>query len=199
MSTRCPQGAGSQQGALIRASAESLPIPGADGSVQRAYPGGRGPDAGISGTLIAAIDPGRSTGWAISDGRSGLYHATRGDDGEALARWWRWLRDLLIAEKPRRLVIERAFFGRVADADFTGALVRVAHGIAWSCGVPRSEYAANTVRKSMLGKGAGSTDFERVAAARALGWNLGSDHCADAVLLLEHHMRAAAAVGREAA
>ena len=152
----------------------------------------------MSQSLILAVDPGRRTGFALSDGRCGVYTAAVGDDGKAMARWMLWLGALIADLHVKHLVVERAFMSsRIRDGDFTVALIRAAHAVAWRHDVPRSEYAAVTVRKSILGQGRGTTDADRIRAAQELGWVLTADHTADAVLLLEHHMRVTAVVRGE--
>lgn len=136
---------------------------------------------------LIALDPGRATGWAMSDRRTGVYLPPGADDGEALARWWGWLGDMLAEHKPDCLVIERAFMSRQRDADWTPALIRSAHAIAHLYGVKRAEYAALTVRKTVLGRATKWTDKERVDAAQGLGFALVSNHAADAALLLRCH------------
>ena len=149
----------------------------------------------MSQSLILAVDPGRRTGFAFSSRRCDVYAAAAGDDGEAMARWMLWLGTLIADLHVKHLVVERAFMSsRIRDGDFTVALIRAAHAVAWRHDVPRSEYAAVTVRKSILGRGRGTTDVDRISAARELGWVLTADHAADAALLLEHHMRVTAVV-----
>lgn len=135
--------------------------------------------------MILAIDPGRSTGWALSDRTTGTYRPSSMDDGDALAAWWRWLADMITERRVAAIVVERAFFtGRARDADWTPTLIRSAHAIAAIHEVPRAEYPAVTVRMIVLGRGNKWPDNARVQAARDLGFRLTSDHAADAALLL---------------
>lgn len=137
---------------------------------------------------ILSLDCGKTTGWARSDRRNGVLSlGIYVDEGEALVVFQRWLADQLDEDRPELLLIERAFFSsRIRNADFTSALIRAAHGVAWSLDVPRRELSANTVRKAVFGRITVS-DRERVAQMRAMGWELASDHAADAAALIAAH------------
>lgn len=140
---------------------------------------------------VLAIDPGRSVGWARSTGQCGeLALGKYVDEGEAVAVFQRWLADQLSEDKPDTLVIERAFFtARIRNADFTAALVRIAHATAWMHEVPRAELTADKIRLEVFGQSRGLDDKARVQRIRAMGWNVTSDHVADAVALLTAHLK----------
>lgn len=143
--------------------------------------------------MILAIDPGRTTGFAWSDRTVGTYRATVGDDGESICRWWQWLADLCCTRPVSLMIVERPFLRGVADADFTLTLARSAHAIAWQRDIPRVEYAAVEWRPIVFGKGVygkvpkNQRDRFRVREAIDMGWQVSSDHEADASLMLHAH------------
>ncbi len=134
---------------------------------------------------VLALDPGKVVGWARPGHAGTLDISHCADEGEAIAIFMRWLADELSENRPVYLAVERPIFARaIRNADFTTALARAAHAIAWMHDVPRHELTADQVRKKVFGKARGHTDRDRIAKARALGFDLASDHAADAALLL---------------
>lgn len=139
---------------------------------------------------ILALDCGRSTGWARSDGAFGTLDLRRDDDAVAFADFEVWLSDQFRAHFPRLLLVERAFMGRMHEADFAPCLIRVAHMVAYRFGTPRRELTADQVRRSVFGRARGTSDSERIAWAHREHWMVATDHEADAVALLTAHMLA---------
>lgn len=135
--------------------------------------------------MILALDCGRTTGWARSDGTTGVVRFGHPDNGEAFRAWMLWLADAFSEQRVDILLLERPFMAsRLRDADFNPTLVNIAHAIAYTHDVPRHEIAAVSVRKTVFGRGNKLTDNQRIAAVRDLGWAVRTDHEADAVALL---------------
>jgi Holliday junction resolvasome RuvABC endonuclease subunit len=136
--------------------------------------------------MILALDPGFRTGWARSDGRTGILDLSGHDDhGQALAMYHDWLDGELTRDRPVALAIERAIFtGRMQHADLTLSMIRVAHMVAWSHDVPRTEKTAQEVRGWLVGKYRGAKDAEVIAAVNARGFQVKKSHEADAAALL---------------
>ena len=143
---------------------------------------------------VLAIDPGLTTGWARTDGRTGAFSIKHFDDhGQALAMWSDWLEAELKREPLVYLAIERAWLtgGRFANGDLTLAMVRLAHAIAWSVDVARTEKSAGDVRKALIGrarrrKGETTREFdtELRSAVEARGLLCATPHAVDAAALL---------------
>ena len=132
-----------------------------------------------------ALDPGKTVGWARGTRAGVLDLSHYADEGEAIAMFMRWLADQIVVERPDALIVERPIFARaIRNADFTAALARTAHAIAWMHDLPRREMTADMVRKAVFGRARGHTDAERIERARSLGFKLYSNHAADAALLL---------------
>lgn len=133
-----------------------------------------------------ALDPGVSTGYAFSDRRSGVWAPSCADYAEHVERWLHWLSDMISENGVETLIVERAIFvGRTRGAELTTTLMLTAHAIGKIHGVTRREAMARDVRRLLFGPKTKPTDKDRVAKARELGWDLASDHAADAALLLE--------------
>lgn len=146
-----------------------------------------------------ALDIGAShTGWARSDGRSGTWTPQyNGDHGMALAMFHDWLDEMLAAEPLARLAIERPFGSASYTSRLTMLMEGVAHMLAWTRGVERTDRTANQVRKWLLGfavlpkqlgdsKAARTREMDKLvlAAVRARGFNPNTEHAADACALL---------------
>lgn len=142
--------------------------------------------------MIAALDISLNTGWAT--GAAGVisfgtrsFSASAGDDARAGRRFREWVNGFLDEKKPAVLVIERPFF----RGDCTWLLV----GLAWEAhrsaeerGIPRFDYQPSTIKKFLTGDGRAKKP-QMVQAARARGFNVSSDHEADAIGLLLYHER----------
>ena len=166
--------------------------------------------------FMLALDVGQRTGWARSDGSSGVLDLTPfvaerspdRDHGRACAVFSDWLD----AELPTvgTLVTEHAVFGRgMAHAGFVQGLLHVAYMQAWCHNVARAEATSAEWRKWLLGharakraegqsKAAATKalDAAIVDAVRARGFCPETEHAADAAGLLLYAQRDA---GRAAA
>lgn len=148
--------------------------------------------------MILALDIGKTTAWARSDGTSG--HRVFGDDdhGLALSKFRRWLGRMLDDEPPIYLAVERAFVGSSNNPNLrlTGAMELEAHSLAAERDIPRTDRSAGQVRKFLLGfgrlppnedsKAQRTRDLDKLvlAAVRARGFAPASEHEADACGLL---------------
>ena len=148
--------------------------------------------------MILALDIGKNTAWARSDGTSG--HRVFGDEdhGLALSKFSRWLGHMLDDERPVYLAVERAFVGSSNNPNLrlTGAMELTAHALAAARDIPRTDRSADQVRKYLLGfgrlppsddsKAQRTRDFDKLvlAAVRARGFYPASEHEADACALL---------------
>ena len=144
---------------------------------------------------VLALDPGVRTGWAWSDGTTGLIDlsdAAKVDHGQALAAFHDALDAMLTARRARLLVIERAFFSRGGlTVDLTRSVISVAHMVGWSHAVGRREEWAADARDWLLGgrKARRGWPERRLDAAvreavEARGFRLESEHAADAAALV---------------
>lgn len=147
---------------------------------------------------VLALDLGLRTGWARSDGRSGVFRPDHGGDhGKALALFSDWLEAMLDAEPLVTLAVERGFGGNNASGRLTTAMELTAHALAWCRDIPRTDRGALEVRKWLLGfsrmpKQPGESAAARtremdklvLAAVRARGFNPDTEHAADACALL---------------
>ena len=147
---------------------------------------------------VLALDLGKTTGWARSDGRSGAFTVGQYDDhGQALAMFDDWL-DAMLDETPLvYLAVERGFGGNNANGRLTTAMELTAHALAWSHDIPRTDRGASEVRKWLLGYSRVGVDAEPSKAARirlldkaimagvrARGFTPATEHAADACALL---------------
>lgn len=147
---------------------------------------------------VLALDLGQSTGWARSDGTNGVF-SVRGipDHGAALAIFSDWIEGMVDEAPLAYLAVERGFGGNNASGRLTTAMELTAHSVAWSRNVPRTDMAANSVRKLLLGFAsiAKATEPSKTARTRLLdkaimvavqarGFRPTSEHAADACALL---------------
>lgn len=137
------------------------------------------------GGTTLSLDPGFRTGWAVSNGASGVFDVSHYDDhGQALAMWHDWLDAQIVEHAPSLLAIERAVFsGRFVHADFTSSLIRWSHAIAWSRNIRRTEVTAVDVRYWLTGSRK-ATDRQIRAALVPLGFATVTEHAGDAAALL---------------
>lgn len=134
--------------------------------------------------LVLAIDPGKMTGWAWSDGTCGTLDLSHNDDyGMLLGEFHGWLSDTLWARKPRLLVVERPFGRASFTADLPIFMVGIAHMVARLYGVERREVTASEIKKAVAGTGRASKR-DVLAAVRQDGWTAETDHAADACAAL---------------
>ena len=141
--------------------------------------------------IVLALDPGKTTGWACSDGTCGhvdLRETWDRDSAEAGLAFQEWLKPYL--KRCKLLVIERPF-GPAGTTDIPNAIAYAAHMAAVRAAVPRREYTVATIRKAALGSGR-AKKAEVKPAMLARGWPCESGHAADACAVLEAAMRLAA-------
>lgn len=134
--------------------------------------------------MFVALDISLNTGWALGS-KGAITFGTRifsghsGDDIRVGRRFRDWLEAFLDQHQPSAVVIERPFF----RGDCTWLLV----GMAWEAqraaearGLPRFDYAPNTIKHFLTGDGRAKKP-QMVQAARLRGYNVTNDHEADAV------------------
>jgi Holliday junction resolvasome RuvABC endonuclease subunit len=134
--------------------------------------------------VIIALDPGLRTGWAKSDGSSGVVDLSIYDDhGRALAAFHDWL-DEQMQDRPSLVAIEQHFMSRKdQNASLTEWLCGIANMLCWTYDVPRCERAATKVRKDLTGN-AKAKDADVIPAVIARGFRPQTEHAADACALL---------------
>lgn len=138
--------------------------------------------------MILALDPGQTAGWALSDRRTGAWSPSCMDYAEHVERWFGWLGDMISENGVETLIVERAIFvGRTRGAELTTTLMLTAHAIGRIHGLVRREAMARDVRKALFGPKVKPNDAARVQMARDLGFDVRTDHAADAALLLRFH------------
>jgi Holliday junction resolvasome RuvABC endonuclease subunit len=133
---------------------------------------------------VLALDPGKRTGWARSDGMSGtldLSHCT--DIGALCDEFHDWLADQITDCAPRLLVLERPFGRPSFTADLPIVLCGIAHMVAHRRDVARHEFSASAIKRLTTGSGRASK-ADVIAAVAQDGWAPDSDHAADACAVL---------------
>lgn len=134
--------------------------------------------------IVLALDPGKRTGWARSDGSCGTYEPMAKDDlGAFLGEWHGWLADLMCDHRVRLLVIERPFGRAAFTADLPIMLTGIAHMVARVFDVPRRELTASEIKRRVAGSGRASKG-DVIAAVCNDGWAPDTDHAADAAALI---------------
>lgn len=148
--------------------------------------------------MILGLDLGINTGWARSDGRSGVF-SVKGlaDHGEALARFSDWVEAMLDEAPLVCLAIERGFGGNNAVGRLTTAMELTAHMHAYTRCIPRTDRGADEVRKWLVGQARISSKVEPskaqrtrdmdklvLAGVRARGFDPANEHAADACALV---------------
>lgn len=132
---------------------------------------------------VLALDCGKSTGWAYTDGvhadSSSQRFAGCDDVGHLTHEFTCWLSRLLEGYRPDVLAMERAFGRASFTSDLPLILIGVAHGLAHARGIRRVEFTASNLKKQLTGSGKADKK-DVIAAVRALGWTPDSDHAADA-------------------
>lgn len=136
--------------------------------------------------VIAALDIAQKTGWACSNGRSGVVDLTLYDDhatkGLVFAAWL--TNELGYAT---RWIIERplGFGGNVYTVN---GLVWTAHMTAKQLNIPRFEVQANVWRKMVLGNG-NAKKADAIKWCKDNGHSPEDDNEAEALCILEYAMR----------
>ena len=137
--------------------------------------------------MILALDISTTTGWALSDGRTGTvdFSEYKNDRPRLLRRYYGWLCAQADRFNVMYIVVEAPFF-RGPHSRLFGSMVDLAHVCADERGFDSSEVAPTSLKKHATGSGNASKD-DMIAAAKALGWKVEDDHQADAALLIEWH------------
>jgi hypothetical protein len=138
----------------------------------------------MSGAVLLALDPGKMTGWAMSDGTCGVVDLREQwdrDSAEAGIAFQEWLRPHL--RRAKCLIIERPF-GPAGTTDIPNAIAYAAHMAAVRAGVPRRELTVASIRKAALGNGR-AKKAEVKPAMLARGWHCADGHAADACAVIE--------------
>lgn len=139
--------------------------------------------------MILALDPGKHTGWARSDGRCGTLDFSAELWGAASAQFSGWIADQ-ISEHGVKLIAYEAMIVRSADSALGLGLVwdaiRTAH--LYGLPVPRSCTPQQKLRAMGISVPKGATRTLRkqltIDAAQACGWRCHTPHEADAVAVL---------------
>lgn len=145
---------------------------------------------------VLALDVGGVCGWARSSGANGYVEFKYDDHGRALANFSDWLEAEMDREPVSLLAIERPFGSTGYVHRMTMLQEGVAHSIAWSRNVHRTDRTADQVRKALLGfarlpksddsKVQRTRDLDKLilAAVQARGFQAVNEHAADACALL---------------
>lgn len=147
--------------------------------------------------MILALDLSGYLGWAAGrKSRSpehGCFVLADGltDEGAAYSACCDVIADLITLHQPRQIIVERPLeiaHNTVAKwRNSTGllGLVAVAKLVAYKREVPLRLTAAATARADVLGNGR-ATKQDVIGWCISRGWQPGTDHAADALLLLAH-------------
>lgn len=141
--------------------------------------------------MILALDISLNVGWALGAAGEQIAFGTRifkgisGDDARVGRRFRAWVDEFLAEKKPAAVVIERPFL-RGDSSWLLFGMAWEAHRAAECLNIPRYDYAPNTIKKFMTGDGRAKKP-QMVQAARLRGYNVGTDHEADAIALLLCH------------
>lgn len=159
-------------------------------------------------TRVLGIDPGlRVTGWGIVDSEdSRLMHVANGrvtsDDGLSLAKRLCQLHDGLAAViaqyRPDAAAVEETFVNKNPSSTLKLGIARgVVMLVPARAGLPVAEYAANAVKKSVVGVGHAAKEQVQMMVARLLpGAVLAGPDAADALAVAichAHHAMTATA------
>jgi crossover junction endodeoxyribonuclease RuvC len=135
--------------------------------------------------VIVALDLSlTASGFACSDGRSGVLSPPKGWAGMTRLKWildsvWN------LTEKADLVVIENYAFDRPNQAHQIGELGGIIRFTLWEAGKLYVEIAPSSMKKFATGTGNASKDEVLVAAVKKLGYQGFSKDQADALWLLE--------------
>jgi Holliday junction resolvasome RuvABC endonuclease subunit len=139
---------------------------------------------------ILALDTGYNTGFAVGYGQPDntiigtvKFHYAKDDAAELGAEFSRWLSKMLTEHEPNIVACERPFLRGKASWSLMG-LVWEVHRCAQARDLQRIEYAPMQIKKFACGTvKASKADME--AWARRCGFDISTDHEADAVAILK--------------
>lgn len=133
-----------------------------------------------------ALDLSTKTGWAHSDGSSGLYVLQPADNGVRWARFYTWLTELISEHPVDWIVCEASLHQPGNGARVANALHTMVELAAASTGAAYKRYAASTIKKHATGSGrADKAMMWQAAVARGITWTPESDDVVDAIWLLD--------------
>ena len=143
--------------------------------------------------MILALDISLNTGWAL--GAAGcnafgtrVFSGLNGDDIRVGRRFKAWVDSMLDEHKPEALALERPFYKHRGPSFLLIGLNWEAQRSAEERGIARVEYSVQSIKSHLAGD-ARADKPAMVKAARLRGYNVGTDHEADAIgiLLLHQH------------
>lgn len=152
---------------------------------------------------IIGLDPGlRTTGWGIVDAEAGrLRHVANGairsgDAGtaERLKRLYEGVAEVIVAYRPDEAAVEETFLNRNPGTTLKLGLARGVVMLAPArAGLPVAEYAANMVKKSVVGAGHAAKGQVEMMVGRLLpGCPVDGPDAADALAVAICHAHHAA-------
>jgi crossover junction endodeoxyribonuclease RuvC len=165
-------------------------------------------------TRVLGIDPGlRVTGWGVIDSLGArLIHVANGrvvSDGdlplaERLCQLHDGLADVIAQYRPDAAAVEETFVNKNPSSTLKLGIARgVVMLVPARAGIPVAEYAANAVKKSIVGVGHAAKEQVQMMVARLLpGVTLAGPDAADALAVAichAHHATTAAAWQRRVA
>ena len=147
---------------------------------------------------LLGVDPGlRFTGWGIVDAENnrlrhvanGVVKSGTGELSGRLRRLYDGLRDVIAAFEPDGAAIEETFVNRDGQSTLKLGQARgVALLVPALAGIPVAEYAANTVKKSIVGYGhADKTQMMHMIGVLLPGAPVESPDAADALAIAICH------------
>lgn len=161
--------------------------------------------AGQAGALrVIGIDPGlRVMGWGVVDSIGArLVHVANGrvtsDDarpmGERLVQLHRGLAAVIAEYRPDAAAVEETFVNKNPSSTLKLGLARgIAMLVPAQAGIPVAEYAANAIKKSVVGVGHAAKEQVQMMVARLLpGVSLAGPDAADALAVAICHAHHAA-------
>ena len=138
-------------------------------------------------TDILALDLATKTGWAHSNGNSGVqdFAPRRGDSpGMRWIEFKAWLCRVLDLCPTNVIAYEQAHHRGGAPTHVAHSLISIVETVATEREIELTNRHTATIKKHALGKGRGDKS-EMMAAARQRGWQPQDDNEADALWLLD--------------
>lgn len=153
---------------------------------------------------LLGVDPGlRFTGWGVvdMDGNrlrhvaNGVIKSGNGELAERLKRIYQGLQDVVATHCPDSAAVEETFVNRDGQSTLKLGQARgIALVVPAIAGIPVAEYAANSVKKSVVGYGhADKTQIGHMIGVLLPGAKVDSPDAADALAIAichAHHMTA---------
>lgn len=136
---------------------------------------------------LLALDLATKTGWAHSDGASGVqdFSPRRGDSpGMRWLEFKAWLGRLLDSAPADVIAYEQAHHRGGAATHVAHSLISCVEQVAAERGIEVTSRHTATIKKHALGKGRGDKDA-MIAAGKERGWKCADDNECDALWLLD--------------